>query len=40
MSPNDEKPINLLNTKESSLLKHTTSAYDLLKRPEISYEFN
>jgi tRNA uridine 5-carboxymethylaminomethyl modification enzyme len=38
MSPNDEKLINLLNTKESSLLKHTTSAYDLLKRPEISYE--
>ena len=36
MSPNDEKLINLLNTKESSLLKHTTSAYDLLKRPEIS----
>ena len=38
MSPNDEKLINLLNTKESSLLKQTISAFDLLKRPEISYE--
>lgn len=38
LSPSDEKLIELLNSKESSLLKQTTSALDLLKRPEIFYE--
>lgn len=38
VSPNDKNLIGLLKAKESSLLKQTVSAIDLLKRPEISYE--
>lgn len=38
LSPTDKNLINLLNDKQSSLLKQSISAADLLKRPEISYD--
>jgi len=37
LNPNDEKLNNLLYLKQSSLLKHSISAEELLKRPEITY---
>jgi tRNA uridine 5-carboxymethylaminomethyl modification enzyme len=38
LSPTDKNLINLLKNKQSSLLKQSISAADLLKRPEISYD--
>lgn len=38
VSPKNEKLVALLEQKNSSPLKNTSSLYDLLKRPELSYE--
>lgn len=37
LNPKDEKVINLLKNKQSSLLKNPLNAGELLKRPEITY---